>query len=252
MYAGVHKKLGPPDFSNDSTVARTPFDIVAIAASAGGVSALRILLSELPINFPAPILIVQHLPASHRFVSRLPQVLGRSTNLKVKWAEQNEGLEAGVVYVAPQDRHVRVVSDRRISLSSAPKINHVRPAADPLFLSIAELFRERAVCVVLTGALSDGAQGVKKVAECGGRVLSQDQDTSAVFGMPYAAMRTGQVDFVLPLDVIARALIVLFMVAGGAAWFRVSRANLPAPKKSSRAIQDAWLDWYGTEHSGTG
>ena len=194
-----------------------PFGVVVIASSLGGIAALSEVLSALPANFPAPIIIVQHLQPAYK--SQLDEILNRRTPLHVKWAEQGECLCAGNVYLAPADNHVVIVPPGIVTLSHAEKVQFVRPSANPLFDSVAAYYGERAIAVVLTGAGSDGASGVQSIKYCGGKVLVQNMRTSQSFGMPGAALRTGCVDFTLSLRVIARALVSLVMVRGASQFF---------------------------------
>lgn len=213
----IHQEL-----HRDSCFPNTAFDVVVIAASLGGITAIAQLLSALPADFPAAIIIVQHLNPTHP--SLLVDLLSHRTALSVKWAKQGDALQPGIVYIAPPDHHVLVNRSDRISLSQSPPVQFVRPSANVLFESVASRYSERTIAVVLTGLGSDGAQGVQAIKQHGGRVLVQDWATSKAFGMPQAAMKTGSVDFVLPLHVIARALVALTMVRGAATLFHVSWA----------------------------
>ena len=186
---------------------RPAFDIVAFAASAGGVFALAEILGRLPANFDAIIVCVQHLDPRHR--SLMPQVLGRRSNLPVFQAADRMEVERGRVYLAPPDRHMLVNGDGTISLTQTELVNFVRPSADLLFESVAAAYGERAIAVVLTGAGKDGSMGVTAIKKRGGTVLVQDEATSEFFGMPSAAIRTGTVDFVLSLEEIPTALVTL-------------------------------------------
>jgi Chemotaxis response regulator containing a CheY-like receiver domain and a methylesterase domain len=113
------------------------------------------------------------------------------------------------VYVAPPDRHLLVNDDGTLSLSRTELVNFLRPSADLLFESVAASFKDRAIAVVLTGTGSDGSKGLHAIKKMGGTIISQDEGTSEFFGMPAAAIRTGLVDFVLPLNQIAAALTTL-------------------------------------------
>ncbi len=183
------------------------FDLVAVATSAGGLRALRIVLSALPADFPAAILIVQHLDPRHR--SLLAEILARATPLRVKQAEEGELLQPGVVYIAAPDRHLLVKPDGTLSLSEFELVHFLRPSADLLFESAAGSYGDRVVAVVLTGSGSDGAMGVQAVKKVGGTVIVQDEATSEFFGMPGAAVQTGNVDVQLPLAEIGPALVAL-------------------------------------------
>jgi len=183
------------------------FDIVAIAASAGGVVALLQIVTELPADFPATILVVQHLDPRHR--SLMPQIFGRRSSLPVDAAVEGMEVERGHVYLAPPDRHMLINRDGTISLTQTELVNFVRPSADLMFESVAAAYGERAIAVVLTGAGKDGSMGVTAIKKRGGTVIVQDETTSEFFGMPSAAIRTGTVDFVLSLDEIPSALVTL-------------------------------------------
>ena len=184
------------------------FDIVALASSAGGLSALSEVLSKLPESFPASIAVVQHLDPRHR--SLMAKILSGRTELSVKEAEEGDRLRPGVVYVAPPDRHL-LVNPGTISLTQSEMVHFVRPSADLLFESVAASFKDRAIAVVLTGSGSDGKMGVMAIKKMGGTVIAQDESTSEFFGMPGAAIQSGNVDFVLPLGEIASALVTLVM-----------------------------------------
>ena len=187
------------------------FDTVAIGSSAGGLAALTRLLSGLPAELPASVLVVQHLDRRHE--SLLADILGRRTPLGVKQAEDGEPIEAGTVYIAPPDKHLLANQDRTLSLTQSELVHFVRPSADLLFESVAASFRERAIAVILTGSGRDGAMGVKAIKKMGGTVIAQDEETSEFFSMPSAAIETGQVDFILPVDEIPQALVALVVEA---------------------------------------
>jgi two-component system chemotaxis response regulator CheB len=178
--------------------------VVAVAASAGGVTALSGLIGSLPPDFPAAVLVVQHLdPRSPSFMA---QILGRRTSLSVIDARDQQPIVRATIYVAPPDHHVRITPERTIALSQSAQVHHLRPSADVLFESVAAVFGARAIAVVLSGSGKDGADGVMKVKEAGGVVLVQD--ASAQFGsMPESAIRTGAVDRILDLSSLADALV---------------------------------------------
>jgi two-component system chemotaxis response regulator CheB len=228
MYANVHKTPARAGFDRESAMIRQfkpAFDVVAIAGSAGGVDAIGTLLSALPVDFPAAILVVQHLPPSARYKSVLDRVLGRRTSLRVKWAEQGDRLQPQTALLAPQDKHISITDLGTLQFSFGPKVNSAKPAADPLFVSVADHYGERAIAVVMTGCLCDGAEGARAIAQHGGRVLVQDRITSPYFDMPEAVMQAGGADFVLSPHLLASALITLVMAPGAATWFRVGSAR---------------------------
>lgn len=200
-------------------VFRSPFEVVTLATSLGGLYALRQVLSGLPARFPAPILVVQHLSAI--YPSHLVELLEGYTRLGVQWAQHGEHARPGQVYLAPPKHHLLLGTHHTLHLSEAPPVHYSRPAADPLFQSAAAHYRERAIGVVLTGGGCDGAQGIQAIKRCGGRVLVQEPTSAERSDMPDAAIRTGCVDFILPLSTLAPALISLVMVPGAASLLRV-------------------------------
>lgn len=200
-----------PAVGEPTQQSRSKFDVIAIAASAGGLAALTRVVSGLPRDLPAAVLIVQHLDPRHR--SLMAEILAKRTELAVKQAEDGDAIETGVVFIAPPDRHLLANPDRRLALTQTELVHFVRPSADLLFESVAAAFRDRAIAVVLTGSGSDGAMGVRAIKKMGGTVITQDEGTSEYFAMPSASIGTGNVDFVLPIDDIARALASL--VLGG-------------------------------------
>jgi two-component system, chemotaxis family, protein-glutamate methylesterase/glutaminase len=131
--------------------------------------------------------------------------------LPVKEAREGDVLLAGTIAIAPPNKHLLVNPDGTLSLSSSELVHFVRPSADLLFESLAASYRDRAIAVVLTGSGADGGMGVRAIQKMGGTVIAQDQATSAFFGMPDTAIKTGCVDFILPLDEIAPALVTLVM-----------------------------------------
>jgi two-component system chemotaxis response regulator CheB len=189
------------------------FAVVALASSAGGVTALSTVLGALPADLPVPVLVVQHLDPRHETV--IADVLGRRTTLRVKLAREGDATEPGVVYVAPPDRHLLAQPDGTLTLSATELVHFVRPSADLLFESVAGAYGDRAIAVVLTGSGSDGSMGVRAVHARGGTVIVQDLASAEFHGMPRAAAETGVADFVLPLEEIGP--VVCRLVAPGAA-----------------------------------
>jgi two-component system, chemotaxis family, protein-glutamate methylesterase/glutaminase len=185
------------------------YDVVALAASAGGLSALSQLLGELPEDFPAALVVVQHLDPRHR--SLMADILSRRTSLQVRQADTGDQLTPGTVHIAPPNNHLLVNADGSLSLTQTELVHFLRPSADLLFESVAASYKDRAIAVVLTGTGSDGAMGIEAVKKMGGTVIAEDEQTSEFFGMPGAAIETGLVDFVLPLSEISSALVTLVL-----------------------------------------
>jgi two-component system chemotaxis response regulator CheB len=183
------------------------FDIVAIGTSAGGLKALSGLLSGLPSDLPVPILIVQHLDPRHK--SLMAEILQRHCKMKVKEGVHEETIQPSTVYIAPPNKHM-LVGQGKINLTSTAFVHFTRPSIDLLFESVAADFGDKAIGIILTGTGIDGSMGIKAIKERGGTTIAQDEETSEHFGMPQAAIATGAVDFILPLQDIAQAIITLF------------------------------------------
>lgn len=192
--ASAESRLAPP----------RAFDLIVIAASTGGVKALLTIFADLPADFAVPVAVVLH--RSSQTPSLLAEVLGRRTPLAVRNATAGETPRPGTVYLAPPDHHLTVTSERAFALSDGGRINHMRSAADPLFISAAEVYRSRVVAVVLTGGDGDGAAGARAIGLAGGIVIAQDEATSQVFSMPRATIATGHTDVVLAIEQIGPAL----------------------------------------------
>src|SRR5438105_2391413 len=198
-----------PEPKPDSRFPGAEFDVVALASSAGGIAAIGHILASLPADFPAAIVVVQHLDPRHR--SLMAEILRRRTSLDVVQAAEGDRIRPGTVHIAPPDRHLLVNRDGSLSLSHSELVHFVRPSADLLFESVAASYKERAIAVVLTGTGSDGSMGIGAIKKMGGTVVAQDQASAEFDGMPAAAIRSGNPDFILPLDEIAAALVTLVM-----------------------------------------
>lgn len=183
--------------------------VVAMAASAGGLHALSVILAALPADFPAALAIVMHLSPNHE--SLLAGILGCRTLLRVKQAQPGDVLCESCVFVAPPNHHLSVSAGGILDLSSATaeKVHYARPSAEPLFYSVAAVYQKHAIAVVLTGGDGDGSLGVRIIKQHGGIVIAQDRNTSQDFSMPEMSIGTGTVDFILPLEGIAPRLIQL-------------------------------------------
>ncbi|MCH2496735.1 MAG: chemotaxis protein CheB [Erythrobacter sp.] len=177
---------------------------VVIGASAGGVQALSHVLPDLPADFPAPVLVVVHIPP--RKDNALVDLFARKCRLKVKEAEDKEPLAPGTIYFAPPDYHLLVETAETLALSSDEAVNHSRPAIDVLFETAADAFGSALAALVLTGANHDGAQGLKAVCETGGRAFVQDPATAEVATMPEAALAACPAALTIRLDDIPNAL----------------------------------------------
>ena len=206
------------------------FPVIAMAASVGGLQALSVILGGLPADFPAAIAIVMHLAPDHK--SLLAEILKCRTPLAVKQAQTGDLLRPASVFIAPPNHHLLVARSGRLELSSsaAEKVHYARPSAEPLFASVAEVYQEKAIAVVLTGGDGDGSFGVQIIKDHGGQVIAQDRPTSQDFSMPETSIKTGDVDFILPLDKIAPKLIELVEAGRGRETRRTTAARRPSQK----------------------
>jgi two-component system chemotaxis response regulator CheB len=178
---------------------------VAIAGSTGGPQALHRLLSALPVDFPAPVLVVQHM--ADGFSHGLVNWLEGECPLQVQIASHGDPIKPGRVLLAPDGVHMKVGKSGAVVLDSSEPVSGQRPSATVLFKSVARAFGTRAVGVVITGMGKDGAEGLRDIFEVGGITIAQDEQTSLVYGMPKAAAELGVVQSVLPLDQIPQALL---------------------------------------------
>jgi len=180
---------------------------VAIGVSAGGLKALIKVFSNLPADFPIPIIVTQHLHPLED--SYLAELLGRITLLPVKEARDKEKIEPGNIYIAPPNYHLLMERNETISLSSDEKVNHSRPSIDVMFESAAYVWGSGLIGIILTGANSDGADGIKIIKEFGGLTIAEDPKVSEYPMMPKSAIDTGTVDKILTLSEINEFLINL-------------------------------------------
>lgn len=183
-------------------------EIIAIGISTGGPQALTKLLPRLPRDFPAPIVIVQHMPPL--FTKSLADDLNRRCQLTVMEATQGQPVRPGEVLIAPGGKHMRVANPGTgpvIQLTDDPPERNCRPAADFLFRSVASCYGPRALGVVLTGMGDDGSLGAKQMKAAGATILTQDEASCVVYGMPKSIVDNGLADAVLPLDKVHEHLI---------------------------------------------
>jgi two-component system, chemotaxis family, protein-glutamate methylesterase/glutaminase len=179
-------------------------DGVVIGASAGGVEALSVLLPALPIHAKAAVFIVVHLPRDRP--SLLADIFSRKCVLPVREAEDKESVAPGTVYFAPSNYHLLLDRGPQLALSADDPVNHSRPSIDVLFESAADVYGERLLGIILTGANEDGAAGLEAVQDGGGITVVQQPETARSPQMVLAALKRCTPDFVLPLDQIASLL----------------------------------------------
>ncbi|MBI2406684.1 MAG: chemotaxis response regulator protein-glutamate methylesterase [Gemmatimonadetes bacterium] len=183
-------------------------DVVAIGVSTGGPNALAKLLPALPADFPVPIVIVQHMPPL--FTKLLADRLRLSSKLDVREGAAGGAVEAGRVWIAPGDHHMtirRAADGVRLTLNQDPPQNSCRPAVDPLFQSVRDVYGANALGVILTGMGKDGLRGCQLLSEAGASILAQDEASSVVWGMPGFVAGAGLAERVLPIGDMAAELV---------------------------------------------
>lgn len=183
------------------------FSLVVIGVSAGGMNTLPVILNRLPADFPIPIAVVQHLhPQQSSFYL---EFYSNHTKLKVLEALDKQSIKPGIIYFAPPDYHLLVESSAHFSLSTDSKVNYSRPAIDVLFESAANVFSDRTIAILLTGANNDGAMGCKSIKAIGGTVIVQSPESAEHKFMPQSAINIMQADLIATPEQIAQYLIGL-------------------------------------------
>ncbi len=178
--------------------------LAIIAISTGGPAALSRVIPSLPSSLRLAVLVVQHMPA--QFTAALAERLDQLSALRVQEAKTGDMPRPGLVLIAPGGKHVEFDDRGAIVLTDGPPVHGCRPAADPTMKAAAQTYGRRAIAVVMTGMGRDGAEGLRAIKNADGRTMAQDEATSVIFGMPKAAINTGCVDEVSPLDDIAGRL----------------------------------------------
>lgn len=182
------------------------YEAVVIGASAGGLYAVSKILESLPEYYSLSVMIVQHRSRDER--TTLEEVLQHKCKILVKQADEKEFIKAGTVYFAPADYHLLVEKNRSFSLSSDTPVNFSRPSIDVLFETAAESYKDKLIGIILTGANSDGARGIKKIYTCGGVTIAQHLDEAQFPMMPQAAIKTRCVRHVFGLKQIVKFLLI--------------------------------------------
>ena len=181
------------------------YEAIVIGVSSGGMNALKIISSALPIDFNIPVIIVQHLSAHSD--SYWINLLNEKSHLNVKEADEKEKIEKGTIYIAPPNYHLLIEKDKTFSLTIDERVNFARPSIDVLFESAAEVYRNTLIGIVLTGSNSDGTKGIKQIKYCGGLAIIQDPKTADSEYMPKSAIAAIKPDYILSLENIVELLI---------------------------------------------
>ncbi|MCZ7401582.1 MAG: chemotaxis response regulator protein-glutamate methylesterase [Candidatus Methanoperedens sp.] len=185
--------------------------IIIIGSSTGGPRALQQVIPLLPSNLQAPVLVVQHMPAG--FTKSLAERLDSQSLMRVREAVEGDIIKQGTVLIAPGDFHMTVRQQKIdgelcevIALTKGDKVQGVRPSVDVLLESVARIYKENSVGVILTGMGSDGSEGIKKLKLAGGKVIAEDESTCVVYGMPRSVIEQNLADYVLPINQIAQSI----------------------------------------------
>jgi len=181
------------------------YEAVVVGASAGGLYAITQIVAELPDNYRLPVVVVQHRAKDER--SLLEEILQGKSKIQVQQAEEKEVINPGKVYIAPPDYHLLVERSKTFSLTNDPKVNFSRPSIDVLFETAAEVYREKLIAILLTGANHDGCRGIEVVNKYKGLTIAQDPNEAEFPVMPKAAIDSGAVSFILTLNDIRDFLL---------------------------------------------
>lgn len=184
-----------------------PYKAIAVGTSAGGLKALTTILGELPVNFPLPVMIVQHRSKEQRDL--LEEVLQSKCSIRIKQADEKEKIEKAIIYIAPPDYHLLVEWDETFSLSADAPVRFSRPSIDVLFETAANVYKQQLIAIIMTGANNDGSEGIVAVNRKGGLTIAQDPADADYPFMPSAAIRTKAVKEVLSLEEIKSFLLKL-------------------------------------------
>ena len=181
--------------------------VVVIGSSTGGPMALYELIPNLPGDFPASVLVIQHMPAG--FTKSLADRLNELSQIEVKEAELGDSLRKGKVLIAPGNYHMMVKMDGKIGLNQRPPVLGLRPAVDITMQSVASIYGASSIGVVLTGMGSDGTKGAALIRAAGGKIAAQDETSCVVYGMPRSVIESGNTDKIVPLPQMAGEIVLM-------------------------------------------
>ena len=183
------------------------YEAVVLGVSAGGLTALTRILSVLPVNYTLPVIVVQHRSRDERFL--LEEVLQAKCKIRIRQAEEKEPVKAGSVYIAPPDYHLLIEQNGTFSLSYDALVKYSRPSIDVLFETAAEVYTDKLLAIILTGANNDGSRGMEAISRRGGTTIAQQPATAEYPDMPAAAIKTGCIQKIMDLDSIKKYLLDL-------------------------------------------
>ncbi|MFX1366579.1 MAG: chemotaxis protein CheB [Promethearchaeota archaeon] len=189
-------------------LAEIPSCIIVIGASVGGPRTLRTILSDIPANFPAPILVVQHI--NHLFMRQLVMSLKDACKMNVKIGANYEEIAPGTIYFSPGDKHMQVTVKNNkpcVRTFEGEPVNFCRPSVDVLFYSTARVYKHKTLGILLTGMGADGAAGLMAIRQEGGKTIAESEETSVLYGMPRVAAETGAANLIIPNYKIADEII---------------------------------------------
>lgn len=192
------------NFTNISFSGKKP-KLLIIGSSTGGPQALKEVVPYLPENIPANILIVQHMP--EKFTEMFAQRLDKMSKISVKEAREGDVLTKGHALLAPGNYHMQVSDKGTISLNQQPQVLGVRPAVDITLASVAQLYKQDVICVILTGMGHDGTQGASVVKKFGGYCIAEHESTCVVYGMPKSVITAGYADEIVPIHKVAESIV---------------------------------------------
>lgn len=184
--------------------------IFALASSTGGPKALANLLSVLPADFPAPLVIAQHM--SDGFVEGMAQWLSTLSNMPVKVAEEGEQLQLSQVYISPSHQHLTFTPEQRIKLVDCTQKDIYHPSCDAMLTSVAEVFGAQAIGIIMTGMGRDGTKGMAAIHAKGGITLAQDEASSVIYGMNAEAVAAGVIHLELPLASLSEEMLKILLL----------------------------------------
>jgi two-component system chemotaxis response regulator CheB len=200
--------VAPPPAPAEPAAGAPRAEVVAIGASTGGPAALQVLVPALPANFPAAVIVVQHIPRG--FSRSLAERLASRSALPVREAEDGEPLQPGTVLIAPAGLHLKLHrrgGTVKVSLDEEPRSALHRPSVDVLMATVARVYGAHSLGVVLTGMGSDGTLGLRAIHQAGGRTLAESEETAVIYGMPKSAVEAGVVDRSVPIGHLAAEIL---------------------------------------------